>query len=246
MPLKSVLILPDTHRPYHDKRAWNLMMNVAKKLKPKTVVVLGDFADCFSISSHSKDPNRALRLDQEIKDVNKGLDELDDLGADEKIFVAGNHEYRLQRYMQDKAPELFNFLGIHELLKLKTRNWHYVPYKTDTKVGKIHFTHDVGHAGRNSVFQCLDTFQHSNVTGHTHRMAYIVEGNAVGEHKISAQFGWLGDVTQADYMHQAKAKKNWALGFGIGYLNEETGAMHLVPIPIINYTCVVNGKLFRA
>lgn len=246
MRLKSMLIIPDTHRPYHDKRAWGLMLKVARQLKPETVVVLGDFADCFGVSSHSKDPRRAMRLDSEIEDVNLGLDELDSLKAKEKIFIAGNHEDRLQRFLQDSAPELFNLIDIPRLLKLKARGWEYVPYKSDTKVGKVHFTHDVGHAGRSSVFQCLDTFQHSNVTGHTHRLAYVVEGNALGEHKISAQFGWLGDVKQADYMHRAKANKNWALGFGIGYLDEASERVYLMPVPIVDYTCVVNGKLFKA
>lgn len=244
--LEPILIIPDTHRPYHDKKAWELVLLVGKALAPKHLVVLGDFADFFSVSSHSKDPNRANKLDQEIEDVNIGLDELEKItpGA-KRLFVSGNHEDRLTRYLQDKAPELHNILSIPELLKLNKRGWTYVPYKTDFQLGKMHFTHDVGHAGRSSVFQCLDTYQHSIVTGHTHRMAYVVEGNAVGENKVSAQFGWLGDVTEADYMHRAKALKNWALGFGIGYLDPKSGIVYLTPVPIVNYTCVVNGKFFK-
>lgn len=245
MRLKPILIVPDTHRPYHDKKAWKLMLMVAAFIKPSILVVLGDFADFFSVSDHSKDPNRAMQLDKEIADVHKGLDELGALGATEKHFIAGNHEDRLQRYLQDRAPELFNLVSIPELLKLKKRGWTYTPYKSDLRVGKVHFTHDVGHAGRNSVFQCMDTFQHSNVTGHTHRLAYIVEGNALGEHKLSTQLGWLGDVKKADYMHQVKANKNWALGFGIGYLDPQSELVYITPVPIVNYTCVVNGKLFK-
>lgn len=243
--LHKILIIPDTHRPYHDKKAWELMLKVGRSLQPDMVVVLGDFGDFFGVSSHSKNPNRALRMDEEIKDVQKGLKELKALGAKEHHFIAGNHEDRLQRYLQDKAPELFNLVSIPEILTLKKNGWSYTPYKQSLKIGKVHFTHDVGHAGRSSIFQCLDTFQHSNVTGHTHRLAYIVEGNATGEHKVSAQFGWLGDVAEADYMHQVKAKKNWALGFGVGYLDQQTGAIYLVPVPIVNYTCVVEGKLFK-
>lgn len=242
--LRPILIVPDTHRPYHDKKAWALMLKVARDLKPYHLVVLGDFADFFGVSSHSKDPNRAMRLDKELEDVEVGLNELGTLGAKRKIFVSGNHEDRLTRYLQDKAPELFNIVGIPELLKLKEKGWEYVPYKQDTRIGKLHITHDVGHAGRSSVFQCLDTYQHSNVTGHTHRMAYVVEGNAVGEQKLSAQFGWLGDEEQADYMHRVKALKNWAKGFGIGYEDTKSGIVYLVPIPIVGGTCMVNGKLY--
>jgi hypothetical protein len=77
-------------------------------------------------------------------------------------------------------------------------------------------------------------------------MAYICEGNATGEYKLSAQFGWLGDVDQIDYMSEAKARKDWALGFGVGYIHKVTGIAYLSPIPIVGGTCCVNGKLYKA
>lgn len=245
MSLKSILIIPDVHVPYHDKRAWSLLLKVGRSLKPHYLYTLGDFADFFGVSSHSKDPNRVLKMDLEVAAANAALDELDALNAKKKMFIAGNHEDRLTRYLQDTAPELFNLVGIPQLLNLKKRGWGYVPYKNDTQLGKLNFTHDVGHAGRGSVFQCLDTYQHSIITGHTHRLAYVVEGNAKGEYKLSAQFGWLGDVKEADYMHRAKALKNWALGFGFGYIDDKTGIAYLNPVPIVGYTCVVNGKKYK-
>lgn len=242
MRLKKILFIPDTHRPYHDKRAWELLLNVGRKFSPDILVVLGDFADFYTVSSHSKDPKRSLKLEEEVADVKLGLKELSSLGAKQKIFIAGNHEDRLWRYMQDRAPELDHLISIPKVLGLES--WKYVPYKEDCRLGKLYLTHDVGSAGRGSVLKCLDSYQHSNITGHTHRMAYVVEGNAAGEAKIAAQFGWLGDVEAADYMHRMKARKDWALGFGVGYLNEKTGVVYVQPVPIINYTCVVEGKLY--
>lgn len=248
--LEPVLIVPDAHRPYHDERAWQLMLKVGKAIKPHHLIDIGDLADFYSVSSHSKDPQRVLQLADELEGVNQGLDELDALGAKNKKFIAGNHCDRLTRYLQDKAPELFKTVTIPKLLKLEERGWDYTPYKSDTKVGKVNFTHDVGVAGRNATFKALDTYQHSVVTGHTHRMQYIVEGNATGEYKLSAMFGWLGDRTKIDYMHRALVYKNWALGFGVGYVNPSTGIMYLVPVPIIidgkgAYSCVVNGTYYE-
>lgn len=247
--LEPVLIVPDAHRPYHDERAWNLMLKVGKALKPAHLIVIGDLADFYAVSSHSKDPSRTLHLDEEIADVKVGLDELDALGATDKKFIAGNHEDRLTRYLQDKAPALFKMVQIPELFGLEERGWEYTPYKADTKLGKVNLTHDVAAAGRNATFKALDTYQHSVVTGHTHRMQYIVEGNATGEYKLSAMFGWLGDRTKIDYMHRALVYKNWALGFGVGYVHATTGIAYLVPVPIIEtqgvYTCVVNGTYYE-
>lgn len=242
--LEPILVVPDVHRPYHDKRAWKLMMKVAKEFKPVHLYTIGDYLDFYSVSDHSKDPLRALQLDKEIKDGAEGLDELDALKPKYKTYLGGNHEWRLQRYLQNKAPELFPILKVEELLKLKQRGWTYVPYKEDTKIGKVYLTHDVGYAGRHAVTQSLDAYQHSIITGHSHRFSYIVEGNAVGEHKLSAQFGWLGDAKQVDYMHRAKVNKNWALGFGIGYVNPATKIVYMQPVPLIKYTAVVNGKLY--
>lgn len=243
-----MLFVADAHRPYHDKRAWDLMLQVGTWFKPTHLIVNGDLADFYAVSSHSKDPRRVVQLDEEIADVNVGLDQLDALGAKQKKFIAGNHCDRLTRYLQDKAPQLFTMIDIPQLFKLGDRGWSYTPYKSDTKVGKLNITHDIGTAGRFATYKALDTYQHSIITGHTHRMSYVVEGNAVGEFKLSASFGWLGDADKVDYMHRVMVKKNWALGFGVGYLHPQTGVAYVVPVPIIkvghNYTCMVNGKLF--
>lgn len=242
--LLPILLVSDVHRPYHDERAWRLLLRVGRWFKPHYLVVIGDFCDFYSVSSHSKDPRRTRHLDDELADVHTGLDELDSLKAKHKIFVAGNHEDRLTRYLRDKAPELFGVVSIPNVLRLRARGWHYVPYKDHTKVGKLHLTHDVENAGRYSTFKALDAYQHSIVTGHAHRLQYIVEGNAVGEFKLSAQFGWLGDSRKIDYACRVNINKNWALGFGVGYIEHTTGIAYLTPVPIVKYTCVVNGTLF--
>lgn len=244
--LEPLLVVSDCHIPYHDKRAFELMLKAAADLKPKHIYIIGDFMDFYSVSDHSKDPNRALNLGKEVDAGHVALDRLDALGAAHRTYIGGNHEDRLTRYLQNKAPELFNIVSIPDLLHLRKRGWKYVPYKDDCQLGKLNFTHDVGVAGRMALFQCLDTYQHSIVTGHSHRLGYIVEGNAKGEHKLSAQFGWLGDAKAVDYMAKAKVNKNWALGFGIGYYNPPTGVVYMTPVPIVKYTCVVGGKLYSA
>lgn len=242
--LEPLLIVPDSHIPYESKKAFDLMLKVARDFRPHHLVVLGDFGDFYAVSQHSKNPLRARQLPEEIMACNRRLDQLDGLGATNKLFIEGNHEDRLRRYLQDKAPELFGIVAVDKLFQLKTRNWKYVPYKKYAKIGKLYLTHDVGVSGRNSTFKALDTVQHSVAVGHAHRLQYIVEGNAVGEFKLGCQFGWLGDKDQVEYLSQAKINTDTALGFGVGYVDSRTGIAYLQPVPIINYTCVVNGKLY--
>jgi len=224
-------------------------MESMRDFRPNILVVQGDIADFYGVSSFSKSPDRSHTFPEEVADVNDGLDELDSLGAEEKVFIEGNHEYRFMRWLQDKAPELFGLMDVPKLFSLKERGWNYVPYKQSIKIGKLWATHDVGSAGRYSVFRAADTFQHSVVVAHTHRLTYIVEGNATGEHFVAAQFGWMGDVKQIDYMHRVKAEREWTLGFGTGLMRED-GVVYLTPHPIIRkgrkHSVVVEGKEYCA
>ncbi len=242
--MKKILILPDLHAPYHDKKAFELVVKVGMSQKPDTIVTLGDFADFYCVSAHDRDPNRQGNLEWEVEAANRALDALDAIKPKNKIFIAGNHENRLERYLMQKAPELFNMVKISEILKLKKRGWKYIPYRSHATVGKLNLTHDIGSAGRGAVFRAIDTFQHNIVTGHTHRMAYIVEGNAKGEAHVSCSLGWLGDSAAADYMHTVKAHRDWCLGFGFGY-ETKSGVVHLQPVPIVNYSCVVGGRYYK-
>lgn len=241
--LEKILIIPDAHHPYVDKDAWNLMLKAAKVFKPQHIVIMGDFADFYAVSSHSKNPDRALKLKEEIEATKKALDQVIALKAKNNVFIAGNHEDRLIRYLQDKAPELFDFISIPKILELKEKGFVYTPYKQAYKLGKMNFTHDAGNAGKTAHYDALTTFQHNIIIGHTHRIGYAVEGNAAGERHLCAQLGWLGDLNEIDYMHQVKAKKDWSLGFGIAHLDPKTGNVYLSPAPIINNSVLIEGEL---
>lgn len=241
--LEKILFIPDSHHPYVDKKAWALMLKAAKQFKPNHVIIQGDFADFYDVSSHSKDPKRRFILEEELNSVKTALDQVKALGAKNNVFVSGNHEDRLKRYLESAAPELHSLISIPKILELKEKGFQYVPYKEHYKIGKLNVTHDTGTAGRYAHYKSLDAFQHNVVIGHTHRLGYAVEGNASGERHVTAMFGWLGDINEVDYMHKIKATREWSLGFGIGYLDPKTGVVYVVPVPIVNYTCLVEGKV---
>lgn len=242
--LERVLLIPDTHAPFHSKRAWGLAMKAGRAFKPDTLVHLGDLADFYAVSSHSKDPSRAFSLKDEIAEVRDLRAEMDGLGAKRKIFIEGNHCDRLRRYLQDKAPELFGLVTADELLELSVNGWEFVPYRQSAKLGKLYLTHDVGTSGKYSTARAIETFQHSVAIGHHHAMQYHVSGDATGKYQVGAQFGWLGDLSRVDYMHRVKVSRTWSLGFGVGYHHVPSGVVHLVPCPIVNNTVVVEGKRY--
>ncbi len=245
MSLKSILLIPDTHAPYHCVESWKLVLKVIKAVRPHYLVVLGDFADFYKVTMHLKDPRRRLHLVDEVAIANGLLRQVEPY-ATEKIFVYGNHEDRLSRYLAQNAPELVDFIGLdtYDWLGLREHGWTEVPYKEDIQLGKLYITHDVGRAGINSTRQSARDYMDNMVMGHNHRMDYHVMANAKGIPHVGASFGWLGDVEKVDYRHKMKAKSEWVQGFGWGWLNTKNECVHLNPVPIIQNTCVVDGKLF--
>ncbi len=239
---QRVLIIPDTHVPYHDQEAWALMLRAARVFQPDGIVHLGDLADFYAVSFHSKDPARKECLRDECGEVKRALDPVDALPSVKwKKITKGNHEFRLERFIAEKAPELHGLVETDKLLEFRERGWDVIPYGQSVKIGHMHFTHDEGTSGPLAHIKAGATFEGSVVIGHTHAMGCQYWRNADGDEHVSASFGWMGDFETIEYMHRAKARR-WQLGFGIGLLQPD-GVMRLQACPIIKRGVDILGTL---
>lgn len=247
--LKCALIIPDTHRPFHDKRAYNLMLEVATSQKIDEVVILGDYADFYSVSSHAKDPRVFHMLEDELVDVLAGLNEIDVLFKNaKKVFLFGNHEFRFERYLVDKAPALFGVTSLEHLFEINRRpNWLTVPYGPNQKYSvlgsKLTARHEpLAPTAKGTASRALCSL----VYGHIHR---IEESHLVGldgTNHVCFSVGWLGDKRQDQVFSYVKNYHQWQLGFGLVYVDSSTGYFYHQKIHILdNYTCVVNGKKYK-
>lgn len=241
--LEKILVIPDSHVPFEDELAFAVLLAAGRLLKPDTIVFLGDFADFMSVSFHPRElGRRGYTLKEEAEAVNARLDQIQALGAKRVVFIKGNHEYRLERYLTEKAPSLFGLVDVAALFRFEERGWECVEYRKHLKIGRMHFTHDVGHAGIYAHRQSRMAYEGNVVIGHVHRLSYEVAGTSKGPAHAGIALGWLGDKGAIDYMHAAKAAQ-WALGFGVAYHERASGNVHVVPVPIVDYRCVVEGHL---
>jgi len=244
--IKNLFFIPDSHIPYQDPIAFPLMLRALKKEQPHIIIILGDFGDFYQVSDHQKHPSRWESFDTEVKLVCKYLRWIEkNCPHSKRIFIMGNHEYRLDRYMAKNAPDLHPYVSVDQVLELTERGWTIVQYKEDIHIGPLWITHDVGESGLHSTRSAGKSYQDNVIIGHNHRLDYHVAGNAKGIPHIAASFGWLGDVGKIDYMHKMKARTNWAHGFGTGVYDTVSNISYLSPVPIINGTCCVNGKVYR-
>lgn len=237
--LDSTLVIPDVHAPYHDKRAWACMVRVARRLRPRNVIVLGDFNDCYAISAHDRDPRRISQLSDEVKVSRRLLEEIEDLGAENLDFDLGNHENWLKKSLQKHIPGLLNMVSMAGALRLKEHGWRVHEYQTHARLGKLYHTHTVGHAGVLVAQRTGQAFQKSVVVGHAHRFQVYYFGDVAGGRHFAACLGWLGDARAANYLHESQ-KAAWAQGFGI-VRHEKNGNVHLQPVPIVDYRAVLDG-----
>lgn len=230
---KRVLLIPDTHRPYHSRRAFQVMLKAAAEiLRPDTIVVLGDFGDFYATSQHDKDPRRASRLKEELDDVSYGLDILDSLpGVRRKVYCAGNHEWRQARYISKYAPSLDGLVvSWEDYLRLGERGWELIPYKRIGVVGNLLVTHETGIGGVHAPKRVLDLAAGMGATdiafGHTHRLGMATLGSLNGRPRLSISCGWLGSHKSADYIHAIQAFSHYNHGFAYA-VADDTG--HLIP-----------------
>lgn len=243
--VSRIVVVSDLHVPYHDVRAWECVLETIRQTKPEIVVIIGDFCDAYAVSSHPKSLDRKADFAGEIRAVNVELDRLMKAsGSARMVYCAGNHEDRIERYLQSKAPELAGFAGMRSdgLLRIKERGIEWVPYRRHIKIGNCSFTHDVGRCGVSCARQSLIDFGGNLVIGHSHRGGISCQGEGKGSSHFCLNVGWLGDVEGVDYIHQIRAKRDWQCGFGI-VDQDESGYSWANFIPIIDGKCIVDGKV---
>ncbi len=243
-PLR-VMVCPDAHHPYVDKRAWAAFLEAARRLKPDVLVIIGDFVDCYAVSSHVKSPARQRELQWEIEEGRKAVAEVATLGIPRVVFCEGNHETRLSRYIAEKAPELYGMIDVPTLLGVYDHGWEWVPYGTWIRIGEVSYMHDVGRCGANTARQSLQDFGDNLVIGHSHRGQVVYSGTVAGKVHVCMNVGCLVDFKSCDYMNQAKAMRDWTHGFG-WCEQAADGVTWCNFIPIIEGRCVVNGMEIAA
>lgn len=225
------------------------MLHVASSIQIDEIVVLGDYADFYSVSSHSKCSSVKQLLIDEVESVNEELDKLDKLFPSQlKVMLCGNHEFRLARYIQNQAPALFGVTDIRNLFKFDQRpNWRYVAYGPNQKHhvlgSKLIARHEpLGPNAETTARKAMASIVH----GHTHRIEMACSTSLTGEQHISFCPGWLGDKRNETVFGYVKHHANWQLGFGIVHVSDETKQFYPTIVHIRDdYTCVYGGKGYR-
>lgn len=135
---KTAVVYTDTHFPYHDDKALDVVRGIIKDTKPHLIVHLGDLLDCYEISKFDHDPAKKLSLQDEIDLARVHLHQISQLAPDaEKLLLGGNHEDRLRKIiwnLQGASRELAKLRVFQKtmvwpvLLDLAPIGWEWADY----------------------------------------------------------------------------------------------------------------------
>lgn len=247
MSLSRALIIPDCHRPFHSRRAYSLMLEVASFVGVDEIVILGDYADFYSVSRHRKDPRVGTLLTEEVQSVREGLTELDrSFPSAKKVFLEGNHEKRLETYLIEQAPALFGVTEIQFLFELNQRaRWSFVPFDRNQAYRVLDSDLYAFHRPKASSPKLhIQRSLVSSVYGDVHKIERAHAVTLDGRHLTAVCPGWLGDVRSRVFDYCASTPQ-WQLGFSIVSV-DSSKEFYIDQIEIKSGQAVYHGKVFKA
>jgi len=250
----SAVLVPDTHHPFHDQRAIDLVTTVIKDVGPDVVVDMGDGVDAYHLSRFDKDPNRLHTLQDEIDAKHEHLAVMRDAAPNADIhYLEGNHEDRLRRtiWNLDGAAAALqklrvfqaamtwpSLLGMDELHI--TFHGHNVPVRDVLpKFLLVHGTLVRKWAGYTARGE-WERWGSSGASGHTHRLALFHHRHQTASH-VWAECGCL---CRLDMEYVAFA--DWQNGCVVAHFDTKTGAYNLQPVFIHDGTTVWGKEMLVA
>jgi len=229
------LLLADAHFPFVDPATWQIVQWACRDLRPTGLVIMGDWVDFGTITTHEKSEAAAkLTLLDELESGDRALDILDECAGSAwfRKFLRGNHEWRVDRFLASKecAPALRKLVpSVEKGLHLRERGFEYVADKPAT-FGTDHlFIH--GHFfSKHHASRHLEALWGSTVYGHTHMPQQFTHSTPLGapDRRVAVATGL---PTMRDLMrdwHEEKRVHTWVNGFGVMEFSKDHAFAHNV------------------
>ncbi len=247
----KALCLFDCHFPYVDRRAYELALKIglSEGAALTEIIIGGDYADFYGVNGHGLDAGITMKLEEEVAIAKAELKRLRRLFPKASIvYLEGNHEYRLERYINKKAPELFGLATVEQLLELRDIGAKFIPFTPDQQhrvLGtKLIARHRPIGSGPTAAHNTVTRAGASVLFGDIHRVQEAQVVTIDGSYHRGIGVGWLGDKNHK-VMQYVKDFHNWQAGCAVITALED-GTWFCNNMTFINYKVIYNGKLFRA
>lgn len=256
-PIHAV-ILSDIHFPFEAPDALNLARAITEDVAPDIIILNGDIMDFFGISQYPVPPSRRVGFAKELEGSRERLHQLLAWGSTQWIYIEGNHEYRLRRYLYRRAQELADLeaLSIPHLLALPGSVIYLShveePQRRDdfaspqVRLGKLFVLHgDTVKTSGNTINVARTVFQRllkPVLIGHWHRVQSYTQTDYEG----STSGAWVTGCLCRPRPHY-DVGRIW--GQGIAVVTVENGFFEVELIPFVandhHLQAIFRGKRYQ-
>ncbi len=245
--MKTIVAISDLQSPYEDRKAVEAVAQFIEDTQPEVVVSVGDEADFPQISRWTQGTAGEYTNDFG-KHRDRTVDVLRMLGV--QHVIRSNHTDRVISAIRNRVP---GFLGLPELtlesiLKFEELGITYHKEPWELAPGWLLMHGDEGGLSKNpgtTAKQLTDRTGMSVICGHTHRMGLVPTTMMVNGTPRNIRWGFeVGHLinTKSPGMAYTKGSANWQQGFGLLHVDGKTVIPQ--PVPIVNKSFVVNGKVY--
>lgn len=208
-----------------------LVFRFAKNLKPDKLFILGDYIDCYSISRFDRNPERITNLQSEFNQGKEILWQIRDIIDGEIIFIAGNHEDRLRKFLWNN-PVLNGCISLEDKLNFNNLDIKFYEYgKNFIYKDKLIYTHGnkVNKYSAYTAKNLLDDLGLSVISGHTHRLGMHYKTDYGGA-KVGVENGCLCNFDNAMEWFR-KETIDWQRGISVIKWHEDRFNIQQICIP---------------
>ena len=224
MSISRTLVINDLHIPFENPTLVKLVLDAFDDATKdsqihRRILINGDLLDFYNINSHekSKHPDVFFTLEDELIAGREFLEKLRERFKDaEIVFIFGNHEDRLDRFIVNNAKAFYNILTLEKMLTLEALDieFYYYNYCYQLENTNLYIQHSPPsysvNGARVSLLKKLDG---NFIYGCTHRKDFACTTGHSGEVYTVYFNGWLGDDTSTPAHERvfkyAKGHQTW-------------------------------------
>jgi hypothetical protein len=252
---QTTVVFTDTHVPYHDQPALEVIYGAIRDIQPARVIHLGDLLDCATISKYVKPRDVTHTVQDEIDGARTILHQVSQLApAAEKWLLGGNHEARLDTLLDtlpgthrelNQLRALKTALTWPELLQLESIGWGFVPTYGQAhrnllaKLITIHGTVVRKWSGASAKGE-WEKYGQSGLSGHVHRVGQFYTTDRNGHHV------WTECGCTCDLKPRYMPDPNWAHAFVLVHHTPDGSRFSVEPVYIHEGRALFRQTEYRA
>ena len=252
--------------PMHDRRACDIVLQIAKDLNPDEIVLLGDMVDFGGLSTFPLESDAKYLIQPAMQELSVWLRKLSLLCTDKCVWLEGNHELRLFRQLENVQEAsvlrpVDDVLGPPQLsverlmrldkLKITYKKPYGKPYWLFGDI-KVHHGHIVRPKGGQTVSSILNGARHSQIVGHIHRREIACNTRTVPDSNGNDKYVTISAMSPGTLCSlepglvptgKGRPDQDWQHGLGV-VIRDGEGTNHMQLIHINDGKCIYNGKMY--